>query len=95
MQAVALILLLAILGAGTLLALARQGRLPARLRTIWDRRSRPAWLPQEPGLKVLDRIPVSPGTALIRLELEDGTRLLVAVGGPASLLHEEPPSRQG
>jgi hypothetical protein len=42
--------------------------------------------PAEPGVRVLQRITVSPGAVLLYLELPDGRRLLVAVGAPATVI---------
>lgn len=40
----------------------------------------------EPTVRVLQRIAVTPGAALLYLELPDGRRLLLAVGAPATVV---------
>jgi flagellar biogenesis protein FliO len=85
MQWAAFVLLVLLLAGGTLWARARQGRLPRAWRTVFER--------ETSGLRVLDRVPLSAQSALVRIELPDGTRLTLAVGTTASVLHEEPPTR--
>jgi hypothetical protein len=90
MQWAALILLILLLAAGTVAAWARTGRLPAAWQHAWERR-RPALLPA-PGLRVLDRVTLSPQASLLYIEVADGTRLTVVVGAEATILHREPPA---
>ncbi|MCL8208270.1 MAG: hypothetical protein K6V97_09400 [Actinomycetia bacterium] len=46
-----------------------------------------AWVrPAEAGVRVLQRIPVTPQAVLVYLELPDGRRLVVAVGAPATVV---------
>ena len=85
MQWAALLLLIVLLAGGTLWAWARQGRLP----TAWT--FPPARRPAS-GMRVLDRVPLTAGSLLVRVELPDGTRLTLAVGTTATVLHEEAPS---
>jgi hypothetical protein len=87
MQWGALVLLVAILAAGTVLGWRRQGR-PPLLRGAF--RYRPAW--PASGLRVVDRVMLSPTTSVVRLEWPDGVRMTLVVGGAATIVREEGPA---
>lgn len=90
MQAVAMTLLLTILGGGAVWAWRRQGR---RLRWADWLEALAGHHPVRDGgrLKILDRIPAGGSSMLLWVELPDRSRMMLVIGASATVVHREDP----